>query len=924
MVISRSIFSTSLILWVAIVTPSFVSASNIINDSQQFNDINKTRHNGNPLTFPTTGNKTDNLSKFDSILYSLAQFLLPTAAHASAGQFENINLDGNLSDWSIDDRINLPQDRPPSIAIGNEIYGKYVASPTPTYLFALKSTGPALSANTTLWLNTDLNVATGHLVMGQYGGAEFFININSDDSKPNLYNKDLGWVSSLIHAYSSDRRTLEIAVPATSLQLGASAQSINILGDINDTTILAPLDYPSGGQFTLVGSHPSLPPRTDSSKRVAIVYGDTTKNNFFGKKAYSQLFMSVQHQAMMAGVSYDLLSENDLTDINNLVNYDALIFPFLSDIPSDKLKQIHDTLFKAVYNYGIGIITADDWLTNTETGASISGDAYRNMKQLLGIGRITGNGPVNINLSAQNTSHPAMKDYTSNELIKSYKNSWFSYFQSVPGQPSDSLVKQSVTGPTSGSYPAVVATTTGGRNVHFATLSYMADTNLLWQAIQWVLYGNEPSVGLKMGRTNNLFVSRNDMDISSEHDQVSIVHVPLLNLLTTWKNDYNFVGSFFINIGNDPANGFWTDWNVSAPLFSDYIKLDNEIGTHSWTHPDVTDTLSSSDIEFEFNQSMNKIGTQLNHSTWRNQNIRGAAVPGAPENFDTASKIIKHVDYLTGGYSAAGAGYPNAFGYLTPSSQKVYLSPNMSFDFTLIQFGIPVGNPPVPKPLNATEAEQFWKNEFNSLINHASLPIIHWPWHDYGPTMSADPVTGDGYSVDMFKNTIALAYNSGSEFVTSADIAQRINTFKKSKLTVDSSGSSITATVNATQLGKFSLHVNKTPGQVIKSVDNWYAYDDKHVFLDQNGGTYNIQLGSSTDLLSHITKLPMRSKLINLSGDGTNLNFTFEGEGKVRVALNQNPSNFLITGADNVTNLLHNNVSLFFHNFGTHTVTITR
>ncbi|MCK5831973.1 MAG: hypothetical protein KAH20_16905, partial [Methylococcales bacterium] len=676
-------------------------------------------------------NKEDSISSIDLILNSAAHFFLPTAAHASAGQFGNIVLDGNLSDWSIDDRINLPLDRPPYIATENELYGKYIASPTPTYVFALKSTESTLEANTTLWLNTDLNATTGYLVWGLHSGAEFFINIYSGDSSPHLYNKDFGWVSSLTHAFSSDRRIVEIAIPASSLQLGASAQSIEVLGDINDSTLLFPVDFSSGGQFTLVGSHPSLPPRTDSSKRVAIIYGDTTKNNFFGKKAYSQLFMSIQHQAMMAGVSYDLLSENDLTDINNLVNYDALIFPFFSDIPSDKLKQIHDTLFKAVYNYGIGIITADDWMSNTETGTSISGDAYRNMKQLLGIGRVSGNGPVNVNLTAQYTSHSIMEGYSSNELIRSYKKSWYSIFQSIPGQPSASIAKQSVSGSSAGRYPAVIATTTGGRNVHFATLSYMADTNLLWQAIQWVLYGNEPSVGLKMGRTNNLFVSRNDMDISSEHDQVSIVHVPLLNLLTTWKNDYNFVGSFFINIGNDPANGFWTDWNISAPLFSNYIKLDNEIGTHSWTHPHSTDLLSSSDIEFEFNQSMNKIGTQLNHTTWRNQNIRGAAVPGAPENFATASKIIKHVDYLTGGYSAAGAGYPNAFGYLTPSSQKVYLSPNMSFDFTLIEFGVPVGNPPVPKPLNATEAEQFWKNEFNSLINHASLPIIHWPWHDY-------------------------------------------------------------------------------------------------------------------------------------------------------------------------------------------------
>ena len=874
-------------------------------------------------------NKLDYISSLDFILDSLAQIFLPSAAYAgpqlisTSGQYGNIIIDGDLSDWSINDRINLPLNIPPYLATGDELYGKYVAAPTPTYIIALKSTETTLGPNTTFWLNTDQNAATGYLIWGAYGGAEYFVNLYSD-ATPHLYNKDFGWVSSLNHAYSSDQRIIEIAIPAASLGSESGSQSIDILGDINDSHFLFPQDYASGGQYTLLASSLALPPRTDSSKRVGIIYGEATKNNFYGEKFYSQLFMSLQHQTMMAGVAFDLLSEDDLTDINNLVNYDALIFPYFSDIPSNKIKQIHDTLYKAVYDYGIGIITADDWMTNTEAGSSISGDAYRNMKQLLGIGRVTGEGPVNINLTAQNISHPAMEGYVINEPIKSYDGSWYSYFQAVPGQSVETLVKQTVTGTNAGSYPAVLTSKTGGRNVHFATLGYMADTNLVWQALQWVIYGNETPVGLKMGRENNLFVSRNDMDLSSEQDMVQSVHFPLQNLLRKWKRRYNFVGSYFINIGNDQANGLWTDWNVSAPLFSDYMKLGNEIGTHSWTHPDFTDQLNASDIEFEFNQSMNEIGTELNQTTWRNQNIRGAAVPGAPENLATASEIIQHVDYLTGGYSGAGAGYPSAFGYLTPNDKKVYLSPNMSFDFTLIEFGVPVGNPAVPVPLDALEAEQFWGNEFNTLMHHASQPIIHWPWHDYGPTVSADPISGDGYTVKMFENTIAKAYHSGSEFITSADVAQRINTFRDTKLTVDSTGSTITATVNAHQLGKFSLAVNTEPGQIIHSVDDWYAYSDDHVFLGENGGTYNIQLGTSAASNTHITKLPMRSKLIDLSGDGTNLSFSFEGEGWVVIDLNQYYWLYKYYGVRYGRVLGNKKVALYFNRFGDHSVTITR
>ena len=443
----------------------------------------------------------------------------------------------------------------------------------------------------------------------------------------------------------------------------------------------------------------------------------------------------------MAGIPFDLISEDQLTDIANVVNYDALIFPFFGYIPSAIQDAVHDTLYKAVYDYGIGFIVADDWMTNDETGATIAGDAYRHMKQLMGIGRVDGQGPVELSLTAVNSDHPAIEGYTDNELILHYDENWYSYYDGVPGQPVTALVNQTVTGSAPGTYSAVLASETGSRHVHFASLGAMGDTNLVWRALQWVVYGEEAAVGLKLGRNESLFISRNDMDQAQQNDQVAYVHVPLLQLIENWKSRYNFVGSYYIDIGNDPAGGQWTDWNVSAPLFQDYIALGNEIGTHSWTHPHVTDSLTGPEIEFEFNQSMNEISTQLG-PTWRSQYIRGGAVPGMPESSATALEISQYLQYLSGGYSGIGAGYRSAFGYLTPDSNNVYFSPNMFFDFTLIGFGVPMGNPPVAIPLTAEEAELFWQDQYAGLKAHASQPIIHWPWHDYGPTTEADPVTG--------------------------------------------------------------------------------------------------------------------------------------------------------------------------------------
>ena len=193
---------------------------------------------------------------------------------------------------------------------GDELYGKYVATPSPTYLLAIRSTGVAIGANTSLWLNTDQNTATGYQIWGAYGGAEYAVNIFTD-STPHLYDESLNWIQGpLIHAYSTDQRILELAIPAAVLPPLTPPQAINILGDINDAVFLFPEDYWNGAQYLIAAVPEALPPRTDFSKRVGIVFSETAKNLFYDEKAYSQLFMSVQHQAMMAGIPFDLISEN--------------------------------------------------------------------------------------------------------------------------------------------------------------------------------------------------------------------------------------------------------------------------------------------------------------------------------------------------------------------------------------------------------------------------------------------------------------------------------------------------------------------------------------------------------------------------------------------------------------------------------------
>ena len=844
-----------------------------------------------------------------------------TAIELSA-TYGNITLDGNLSDWTESNRLDfLPGLGQP----GYEVYGKIAGD---AYVFAIKSDGTVIGSGTTVWLNTDQDASTGYQIFGFAGGAEYNINFFTDN-QPYLYTGAAGEnfvPGALDHAYDANQQVVEFAVSLD--QLNDATPGVDLLIDVNNQVFL-PGNYATQ-KYSIEADNP-LPPRTDFSKKVGIVFSQTTANQFFGlpdqdtnQTAYSQLFMSVQDEVMMAGIPFDLLTEEDLKDINKLVNYDTLIFPSIRNVKQADLQTIQDTLTDAVYKYNIGIIAAGDFMTNDETGAVHAGDPYYRMKTLLGV-QPTAFGTSSVSLTAENTTNPVMQGYANGEVIREYQNSigWAAYESFDGNYPAQVLVEQTVNGQT---YNAVVATETGGRNVHFATTSYLGDNNLAWEAVRWSTFDNQPSVSLSLTRNNSLFLSRNDMDQSQQFNSINPedgspgVYDELLPILDQWKTDFNFVGSYYINVGNSPETGNYTDWAISRPYYEELLASGNEIGTHSYTHLEEyagynpssnTNFATPAELEFEFNQSKKVIEEQLGIT------VKGSALPGAPEQLPTALEITQYFDYISGGATAVGAGFPSAFGFLTPDQESVYFAPNLWFDFTMIGFGIPVsdGNGGfIPQPLTAEEAQVEWIRQYNEVTSHGNKPIVLMPWHDYGPTNWEN----NGYSEEMFTALIQEAYNSGAEFVTLADASERIKTFEQSKLLVDSSGDTIKAEVIASGVGNFGLDIGGD--RVIESVDNWYAYDRDTVFLPTNGGKFTINLGATQDNVTRIVDLPMRTELLSVNGDGTELEYSVFGEGTVTLEL-ATPDQVSVIGADRLS-LNGSTVQMTFTSIDQHNASI--
>jgi peptidoglycan/xylan/chitin deacetylase (PgdA/CDA1 family) len=424
---------------------------------------------------------------------------------------------------------------------------------------------------------------------------------------------------------------------------------------------------------------------------------------------------------------------------------------------------------------------------------------------------------------------------------------------------------------------------------------------------------------LHISRDKAIVASRTDMDQAKELTDVKPangtpgIYDKLLPILDQWKRDYNFVGSYYIDTGDGTDAGGATNWTVSKPFYDQLLAAGNEIGSHSITHPEDTNKLAPTQITAEFQGSKSAIEQNLGHT------IVGAAVPGAPELLPTAQAIEQYYTYITGGATLVGAGYPGAIGHLTPNDPKIYIAPNTSFDFTLVGF----------QHKTAAEAEAAWATEWNTDIAHSDLPIVVWPWHDYGPTnWPSGNVPGTSYTPQMFTDFIARAAQAGSEFVTLGDLAQRVASFDQSSFqySYNAGANSVSATVGSSDAGKFALDLSGVA--TIKSVAGWYAYDSDQVFVGKTGGSFTINLGSTPDDVTHITKVADRANLVSVSGDGANLSFSVTGEGHMLIDLQQ-PAGREVKVTSNggtdvaVASLVGDKLDLSLTGLGDHTVSVT-
>src|ERR1700678_1287912 len=570
-------------------------------------------------------------------------------------------LDGTFTDWPAADMIATPG----NAVAGYQVYGAFLNDATlgNTYVIGIDATAaatdPLISAGTTIYLNTDQNTATGYELSYANVGAEYEVQFSygsNAELQPYLYSVTSAGVTTLLNGgapldfgFSSNGESVEVAIPQSLLTPagGAAPTSINFATLINGATGL-PGDLANDPEYTITDPA-TLVPVNHAIKKVGIVYSATSAALYFGLTgeaaitAYDGLFMYAQHRAEAAGVSYAILPEADLAAPNaaaTLSQYSALIFPDFQDVQSSQLSAISNTLSQVVYDYHVPIITGGEFMTNDQNGNPLPGNPYVNMTNLLNVtqsGYGTGTYSVTPDATALASNNPVLAGFTTGELIGGasgafsgttagyYTGTGYLTFSGVT-QPATTLADinlqagasatvgtTTATTTSAETLPGVVQTTTGGTNTVFATTGLEGASHLLQHDIHNAVFGTTPSLTMDITRFKGVLDSRTDMDQSQFPSDVDPsangspagtpgIYDEMIPILQSLEQQYDFVGSFYINIGDDanPANENSTNWAVSSPYYDDLLEMGDEIGTHSYTHlidPPTTTVTATTTVE---------------------------------------------------------------------------------------------------------------------------------------------------------------------------------------------------------------------------------------------------------------------------------------------------------------------------------------
>ena len=428
---------------------------------------------------------------------------------------------------------------------------------------------------------------------------------------------------------SSAGNGFEIAIPQSLLTPSGGTAPTAINFTYCSTTAPGYPAVSASSRNITIGDPAAITPLDHSVKKIVIIYSQETADNYFKgatdasgnpipqaslTTAYNDLFLTAQDQADAAGVPYDIITADQLATMTaaQLAQYSAIVIPSMDNVQSAaQAQQITGVLSALQSQYGVGIITSGNFMT-ADANDNLLPTPYLAMQTLLGTTfSASGTGSYSVSVDPAPTTNPIMSSYAPGQLIGGasgqfagtttgyYSNTGYDSFTGLTGSNPVTLADINVTtnpGPgsvTTQSLAGVVQTTNNGAvNTLFATTGLYGDSNLLQNVIQHAVFGNAPALSIDMTRFAGMVDLRTDMDQSQFAADIKPtgggpgIYDQMLPIIQQWAEQYDFVGSYYANVGDGAAgtDNAGNNLTLTAPYLKQLIQLGSEIGSHSTDH----------------------------------------------------------------------------------------------------------------------------------------------------------------------------------------------------------------------------------------------------------------------------------------------------------------------------------------------------
>jgi peptidoglycan/xylan/chitin deacetylase (PgdA/CDA1 family) len=316
----------------------------------------------------------------------------------------------------------------------------------------------------------------------------------------------------------------------------------------------------------------------------------------------------------------------------------------------------------------------------------------------------------------------------------------------------------------------VVATQNNGRIIHIATPSIAMNSMLIRDSLRWVLFSDSPQSGVKITDKKAIFAIRVDADNSYNVAETQLAIENFRNVTEAKQ----IAGSWYIvtnHSGTSPVN-----WSGLQGDYNGLLSAGHEISSHSVTHPNDMNSLTTSQMDYEFQKSKQTIEFNLGVI------VRGFANPG---NADWKTSLYQRADIAN--YSYYGHLYQDnvkGVGFIDKTLKILGIQNNLKSDYYWIDY---IGK-------NDTETVDEWKTEFDSLYSNEDGIVINPMWHDYYLDEKKE----------MYTSFIDYVSGKNIEGISCANVTARVNDWVgydfESKTTTNSVN--VTRKISATKYGQ--------------------------------------------------------------------------------------------------------------------------